>query len=143
MRLKPVICVSFHLSVSVLSTGLKFRSMNHLIIWIILSAFVTVSCQHDPILPLFPGDVSYAKDIVPIMQKSCAYSGCHSSGNNINFPLEKYSDLLNYGQVVPYKPLESDLYDVIVRRYMPLGNTLPLADQKLVYEWILKGAQDN
>ncbi len=78
------------------------------------------------------------------MKAHCAYSGCHVSANNLNFPLEKYSDLINYGQVVPYKPLESDLYDVIAREYMPQGgDTLPIADQKLIYNWILKGALDN
>lgn len=95
-------------------------------------------------MPPLPGDVSYLKDIAPIMKNSCAYYGCHVSSNNVNFPLEKYSDLINYGQVVPYKPLESDLYDVIARRYMPLGNDkLSLSDQKHIYDWILKGAIDN
>ena len=118
--------------------------MNRLLIWIILFIFLSVSCKHEPVLPPLPGDVSYLKDIAPIMKNSCAYSGCHVSINNVNFPLEKYSDLINYGQVVPYKPLESDLYDVISRRYMPPGiSKLSLSDQKLIYDWISKGALDN
>jgi len=117
--------------------------MNILKICFILLVFTLVSCKHEPILPPLPGDVSYSKDIAPIMQKSCAYSGCHSSDNNVNFPLEKYSDLINYGQVVPYKPLDSDLYDVIARGYMPLGGRLLLTDQKLIYDWIENGAKDN
>ncbi len=117
--------------------------MNLIKICVTLLVFVSVSCKHEPILPPLPGDVNYGKDIAPIMQKNCAYSGCHVSGNNINFPLEKYSDLINYGQVIPYKPLDSDLYDVIARGYMPLGGRLQLTDQKLIYDWIVKGAQDN
>jgi len=89
------------------------------------------------------GDVSYTKDIAPIMKSFCSYSGCHASDNNVNFHLEEYRDLINYGQVVPYKPLESDSFDVIARRYMPLGNTLPLEKQKLIYDWIIKGALNN
>lgn len=109
----------------------------------VICILLLVSCKHEPMLPPLPADVSYSKDIVPIMKSYCAYSGCHVSSNNVNFPLEKYSDLINYGQVVPYKPLESDLFDVIARRYMPLGDTLPLGDQKLIYDWIVKGALDN
>ncbi len=118
--------------------------MNHRIISIVIFALLAVSCKHEPLLPPMPGDVSYAKDIAPVMKSSCAYSGCHVLSNNVNFPLEKYSDLINYGSIVPFKPLESDLYDVIARGYMPLGTAkLSLADQKLVYDWILKGALDN
>ncbi|MEI8048817.1 MAG: hypothetical protein WCI92_15655 [Bacteroidota bacterium] len=116
---------------------------NH-IIRIAILALLTVSCKHEPMLPPMPGDISYVKDIAPIMKRSCAYSGCHMLSNNVNFPLETYSDLINYGSIVPFKPLESDLYDVIARAYMPLGTTkLSLADQKLVYDWISKGALDN
>lgn len=118
--------------------------MNFLKICFILLIFAIVSCKHEPLLPSVQGEVSYTKDIAPVMKKSCAYSGCHVLSNNVNFPLEKYSDLINYGQVVPFKPRDSDLYDVIARGYMPLGgNKLSLADQKLIYDWIAKGAKDN
>jgi hypothetical protein len=118
--------------------------MNRFLVGLLFLLLISVSCKHDPILPPLPGDVSYSKDIAPIMKKSCAYSGCHVASNNLNFPLEKYSDLINYGQVVPFKPLDSDMYDVIARGYMPLGgNKLSLTDQKLIYDWIAKGARDN
>ncbi len=118
--------------------------MNRLLILILLLVLFTVSCKHDPILSPVPGDVSYLKDIAPIMKSHCAFSGCHVLSNNVNFPLEKYSDLINYGQIIPFKPPDSDLYDVIARRYMPLGgDKLSLSDQKLIYDWIVQGARDN
>lgn len=81
--------------------------------------FFFISCEHDPIIPPLHAEVSFKNDISPIMISYCAYSGCHNSKNNINFPLETYYDVVTYGQVVAYKPLESDLYDVISRGYMP------------------------
>ncbi len=112
--------------------------------YLLFLIFILISCKHESLVPPLPGDVSYSRQIAPIMKSSCTYSGCHNSNNNLNFPLEKYSDLIDYGGVVPYKPLDSDLYDVIARRYMPLGTTkLSLADQKLIYDWINKGALDN
>jgi hypothetical protein len=110
---------------------------------LIFLIFILTSCKHEGLVPPLPGDVSYSRQIAPVMKSGCAYSGCHNSNNNLNFPLEKYNDLIDYGGVVPYKPLDSDLYDVIARRYMPPGTTkLSLADQKLIYNWINKSALD-
>jgi hypothetical protein len=104
-----------------------------------------LSCQHEIILPVpsTPSGVSYLKDIAPILTQNCNYSGCHIASNYANIPLETYHDVIFHGQVIAFKPFESNLYDVIARGYMPLGAVLSAKDQQLIYDWISEGALDN
>lgn len=101
------------------------------------------SCKHDSIPPEESSGVSFSKDIQPILNYNCNYSGCHNSKNLTNFPLETYSDVLNYGDVVPFNPIGSNFYDVIDRGYMPRSDSLSNLDKHLIYDWISKGALNN
>jgi hypothetical protein len=109
----------------------------------IILAIILTGCQHDSILAPKLNEVSFVKDIMPIMNSSCNYSGCHNSKNLTNFPLESYSDVINYGQVIAFKPVGSNLYDVIANGYMPRADTLGLENRKLIFDWIANGALNN
>ena len=109
----------------------------------IILVFILTGCQHDSIIAPKLMGVSFAKDILPIMNSSCNYSGCHNSKNYSNFPLESYSDVINYGQVIAFKPVGSNLYDVLTNGYMPRGDTLLPERRKQIYDWIANGALNN
>lgn len=109
----------------------------------IASPFVLVfSCRHEPILP--EQQVSFATDILPIIQSNCQQSGCHGTVNE-EFKLTTYENIMDKGEIVAGKPHSSELYQVIEDGTMPPNNSPRVSDrnQKLIYIWIAQGAKNN
>jgi hypothetical protein len=102
-----------------------------------------ISCEHESNPTQNLAGVSFSKNIVPILNSSCNYSGCHNSHNYSNFPLETYNDVINYGQAIPFKPVQSDFYNVLTNGFMPRGDTISHLKQQLIYDWIAQGALNN
>ena len=102
-------------------------------------------------------NVSFSQDISPIFQSSCATSGCHDSGTQVNgVNLSTYVDAMNsvgnqYGENVINEgnPDESPLVDKIepnpqIEQRMPYQrDPLPQADIDSIRAWIADGAPDN
>jgi hypothetical protein len=103
-----------------------------------------------------PAEVSYQRDVAPILQKHCA--SCHVPGQPgyaaSGFDLHGYDSLMKgtrYGPVVlPGDPLTSVLVMLIEGRAdpsikMPHGGANPLteAEIKTIHEWVKQGARNN
>jgi len=120
--------------------------------WIILflvssvSAFVFISCRHEPLVPLSDAPViSFVNDVDPIITSNCTESGCHGAGGH-RPQLINYEDIL--GEVSPGNPYSSSLFDVITSNVV---NTMPKPPNprltntqiKTIFLWISQGAQNN
>ena len=100
-----------------------------------------------PPLPEPPPGVSFQKEILPILQASCAFQGCHAANPPKGLNLETYAGFekgSNGGPV--FNPGDSN-GSVVIQRIdgggMPPG--APLADDQiqLFKDWIDEGAENN
>lgn len=123
--------------------------MKKLYVFLVLAtvpAAVFFGCKHEPVLP--EQEVSFSQDILPIMQMGCQHAGCHGDTLNTQPSLTTYEEVMEFGDVKPGKPLDSELYEVITdtdpEDRMP-KDMAPLNDRniKLIYIWIAQGAKDN
>ena len=111
---------------------------------------ITVGCAHKP------AEVSYQKDVAPILQKHCA--SCHVPGQPgfaaSGFDLQGYDSLMKgtrFGPVVlPGDPMTSVLVMLIEGRAdpsitMPHGGANPLTkdEAKTIRRWVKQGAENN
>jgi len=113
-----------------------------------LSLAAVAGCQRD-------GQVSYAKDVAPILEKNCKY--CHVAGQAgyvvSGFELEGYDSLMRgtqYGPVVlPGDPLTSTLVMLVEGRADPSlnmpHNAKPLSKEDIatIRLWVEQGAKNN
>ena len=97
-----------------------------------------------PPLPEPPPGVSFQKEILPILQASCAFQGCHAAPNppkGLN--LETYAGFEKGGVFNPGDSKNS----VVIRRIdgggMPPGAPLPEEQIQLFKDWIDEGAKNN
>lgn len=103
-----------------------------------------LSCKHDPILTPGTATVCFDSQILPVIQTSCAKSGCHDTGGEKQ-ALKTYNDII--ALVTPGKPLQSKLYTIITNN-PNLGNVMPpkpdspLSSKQMddIEIWILQGA---
>jgi uncharacterized membrane protein len=128
---------------------------------IFLSLFIIsglVSCTHDPLPPRDfqtdgPCDSNVAyfnNEVLPLLNSTCATTGCHDIETaEEGVILTNYNDIINTGEVIPFKPEESELYEVLVtnesdEKMPPPGNKqLTQSQIDLIYNWIKQGASDN
>jgi len=122
------------------------------------------ACVHDPELLLpdpgqtadstdecHPDSVYFENDILPLLASNCAYSGCHDAASAQNgVILDTYANIINTGDVDPFDPEGSDLFDVITDpdpddRMPPAGDSEPLSASQiqLIETWINQGALNN
>lgn len=123
------------------------------------------SCQHESLLtkvvdpdipsgssdsPCDPDSVYFVNQIQPILNSNCAFSGCHGGGSaQDGVDLTTYSKIINTGDIRPFNPGGSDLYDAITetdtRKIMPPLPRSPLTAQQitLIRKWINQGALNN
>lgn len=114
------------------------------------AALLLAACQPQP------REVSYAKDVAPILEKHC--KACHVPGQAgyivSGFELQSYDTLMKgtqYGPVVlPGDPLTSVLVMLIEGRAdpslkMPHGDAEPLDpdDIATIRRWVEQGAKNN
>jgi hypothetical protein len=128
---------------------------NIVIVFTILSIIFIVSCTKDStlILQQQPQDinksVSLSKDILPIFEKNCDGSACHSSGGHQPYVASKniYSSLINGNFVDTKTPLNSTIYLRLTGKLipaMPMGQPSNPSDiNDLILAWVKQGAKDN
>ena len=112
--------------------------------------YLTASCYYDePPAPseIDPDLVSFSGHIVPIWDKACNNSGCHSSDDGDPAPdltAENAYDQLVGGYVNTTVPEASIIYLRLIGNsagpIMPPGSRLSPTDIELVLAWINKGA---
>ncbi len=119
--------------------------------WFLLLIFTAFSCESyqlekEPEAEILEG-ISFRDSIVPIFNKDCSTSGCHSSGG---IPpdlseLNAYNSLVYGDYVDTIVPEQSKIYQRMTDnvRPMPTDGLLPLHERSLVLTWITDGAQKN
>jgi hypothetical protein len=99
-------------------------------------------CYYDKEAVLYPTatdcsslNVSFSRDIQPIIQSRCAVSGCHdASSGNKGGPFTTYTQ-------IQFKA--SNIKVQVVSGNMPQGGTLTAAQIKLISCWVDGGAANN
>jgi hypothetical protein len=110
-------------------------------------ALLVLSCRHDALDGAMPEpvcdtlNVSYAGDIVPIMQMRCAVPGCHIPGGTGTGDLTTWAGLRT--QVDNGKLIPSINRTVGAIPMPPDGSMIPTCDILMIEAWVNGGAQDN
>ncbi len=122
---------------------------------LVAAALMTLSGCSDGVVTnpndiVFPtSGVSYAHDVQPLFDLSCALSGCHDSYTRAgSLSLESYFDLFERpGLVVPGDSLRSLLVQVIAGRQIhaayPISRLVTPNQQRGVATWVQEGASNN
>lgn len=103
------------------------------------------SCYHEPNFISELDTVCYDSTIAPILQASCALSGCHNSTTKSEgLDATSYQSVRSF--VKPGNAKESLLYESITRVYqkglMPPDVPLTQAERNLILVWIEQGANN-
>lgn len=108
-----------------------------------LFILVTTSCEFNNEEELYgkeiepPAEVSFSTDIFPIIQMSCATTGCHTQGGFANGFFEDYAGInakVNNGSLKQRVLVEGD---------MPPGGSLSDKDLAIIKAWLDNGAPNN
>lgn len=130
------------------------------IIYVCLLAFVFVQCTHETVIPdhITQGTTSsvcdsdtvyFVNDVLPLIMSSCATTDCHDDQTaEDGVRLTSFANIINTGEVKPFDPEDSELYEVLFEEgddLMPPSPNSPFtAEQKAVIKkWILQGARNN
>ncbi len=94
-----------------------------------------------------PNKVYFYKDILPILNSNCAYSGCHDVQTAENgVILNSYEKVIITGEIVPFKPSESELFKKIntddTNKVMPPSGKLNADLIAIIEKWIKQGADN-
>jgi len=79
--------------------------------------------------------LNYTSDAAPVIQASCAKSGCHASGSS-NGP----GALVNYAQVYAAR---SEIFTAVSSGSMPKDSRLSSNEKNIILCWIQNGASNN
>lgn len=129
------------------------------------------SCVHDPVYdiddtmnppdttiidtndmenPCDPERVYFERDILPLFQTNCAFSGCHNAMSaQDGIILSSYESVMSTGGIEPFQLDESDIYEVLIeddpdkRMPPPPAERLSADDIQKVAQWILQGATND
>lgn len=88
--------------------------------------------------------VCFEGDVLPIFQTYCAKSGCHDAGTRAEgYVLNSYANIMRKG-IVPGKPNNSELYNVIISGEMPPRGEPGLTKEQIaiIGQWIAEGAKN-
>jgi hypothetical protein len=93
-------------------------------------------------------EMSFATDIIPIFEKSCALSGCHSSGGKVPdlSSANAFNSLINGSYIKANDPDNSELMLWLTGKkpaVMPLGAGPNQEINAKIYAWIKQGAKNN
>ncbi|OEJ99603.1 hypothetical protein [Roseivirga misakiensis] len=80
--------------------------------------------------------VSFASDVLPILEMRCATAGCHVAGGNAPFAINGFSDA---------QPRAARFKARVAGRTMPPASATALTNQQIdiIVAWVDNGAQDN
>lgn len=129
----------------------------------VIVLFIVWSCKHDAVIPDNMKDptqsincdsdtIYFVNEIQPLLNSTCATSGCHDDATaRHGVKLTSYTNIIQTGDVRPFRPNDSKLYEVLFGggdkgdEIMPPSPQSPLSTEqkKLIYDWIMQGAQNN
>jgi hypothetical protein len=100
-------------------------------------------------IPCDPDTVYFEVDVLPILVSNCAMSGCHNAASHQDgVILDNYQNVMNTGEISPFSPSNSELYEAITEsdpddRMPPPPAAALTAEQKAITaKWINQGAQN-
>jgi hypothetical protein len=118
-------------------------------------SILIIQCRHEPEtlgiigISCDPDTVYFERDLLPLLNSSCAKSGCHDATTaSDGVILDSYFNVMATADVKPGNPDDSDLYEVITDDdpddRMPPPPLPPLSSDQIamVRKWILQGAQN-
>jgi hypothetical protein len=104
----------------------------------------------DPSQIVFPQqNVSFGRHVLPVLDLSCAFSGCHNSIDRAgDFVVESYVDVIRRpGMVHPDDSTGSVLWQIVAERLphpsIPISKLLNANQQHGIAVWIQEGASNN
>ena len=115
----------------------KFGILKFSIPFIVLLIFINACSKKPEFTPDCSGPAkSYATDVSPVFQTSCAInSGCHAAGSgNGPGPLVDYSQIFN---------AKGGIRPEVASGHMPLNATLTATQKNAILCWIDSGAPNN
>ncbi len=125
---------------------MKFKKIIRSILAAGLLASGLSACTYDVIEPVkvdVPDSVKFSVNIIPIFNKTCNVTGCHSKGS-ISPDLTEanaYVSLTFYGYVDTDVPEQSIIYQQITAG--PMQKYASDQDRALILKWIQQSALDN
>jgi hypothetical protein len=111
------------------------------IVFVVMTGIIMYACSKSNAgggtitTPTCTGTQSFTNDVNPIIQSTCAISGCHATGS-FNGP----GALTNYSQIFNARLA---IRTAIANGTMPKTGTLSTADRNTILCWIDNGAQSN
>jgi len=122
---------------------LNFCQIRTITIW--LNDTVFPSPGH----PCDPDTVYFERDLLPLLQSSCAQPGCHDAITmEHGVRLTDYASVMATGGVKPFDPEGSDMYENVTetdpdkRMPPPPLNPWPQESIDILFTWINQGAQN-
>lgn len=134
-------------------------------LFVLTALLFATSCKHDPFadnIPPGPNDttnnggstcspdtVYFAQQVLPMLQSSCAMSGCHDAvSHKEDVILTSYSSIMATGGIKVNNPQDSKIYKMIIRsdeERMPPPPASPLSSSQTatLLKWIQQGARNN
>ncbi|NPD45451.1 MULTISPECIES: c-type cytochrome domain-containing protein [unclassified Lentimicrobium] len=123
-------------------------------------ALIVVSCKHERVVPesletptqslsCNSDTVYFVNDIQPLINSTCATSGCHDAASaEHGVDLSSYIRIIKTGEVKPFRPEDSELYEVLFEDGDDLMPPPPMASltreqKELIRKWISQGAKNN
>ncbi|MGB1206795.1 MAG: c-type cytochrome domain-containing protein [Chitinophagales bacterium] len=125
---------------------------------ITVGIFSLTQCTHEPALDLTPSIAStcdadtvyFTNTVLPLILANCTQSGCHDAETaEDGVDLTDYANIMNTGEVSPFNPNNSELYESIIETdpddIMPPPSYSPLTSEQIgwVRTWIEQGALNN
>lgn len=93
-----------------------------------------------------PQNVSFSGDVIPILSKNCALSGCHDAvpAHKPALTSDKaFGSLTTGGYINTLVPDQSVIYKAVKSGAMPSSGPLKSSDIQKIYDWIRTGAPNN
>lgn len=124
---------------------------------ILLGLLILISaCKHDSLIEIPAtkidcnnGEIDFVNQVLPILQTSCATSGCHNAGSHQDkVILDSYKNIMETGGVSSGNANSSKLYEVLIETgndIMPptsSGMSLTVLQKNLIKDWINQGAKN-
>jgi hypothetical protein len=101
----------------------------------------------DTMIACHPDTIYFEKDVLPIVLSSCGMALCHDAVTmQMGLIYTSYSSILATGKVVPFDPLASQFYTMMIEtdltNIMPPSPRGPISDTNIavIRKWIEQGA---
>ena len=127
---------------------------------ILIVGLIMAQCKHDTVIPdgfeipeqstICDSDTVYfVNDVLPLIMSSCATTGCHDDQTaEHGVRLTSYTNIIQTGEIRPFNPNDSELYEVLFDDGDDLMPPPPMtafsAEKKeIIRKWIQQGARNN